>query len=233
MSMMAPFVDAAVSVDETNFANTFLSYYTWGEAIGLGLDLTLRTRFPGKTLDDLMREMWRTHGSPEIPYRVADVEAALAHVTGDAAFARDFFDRYVRGREVVDYEALLAAAGIRFGPADPGRASLGPVALAPGEDGVVVRGPTLVATPLYGAGIDRDDELLSVGGRRVRRPDDVGTALEGKRPGAKVELRWISRGEEHRDTVTLVSDETLAGALDASASDDAKHFRGTWKGGHR
>lgn len=233
MSMMAPFVDAAVSVDETNFANTFLSYYTWGEGIGLGLDLTLRTRFPAKTLDDLMREMWRTHGSPEIPYRVEDVEAALARVTGDADFARDFFDRYVRGREVVDYAALLSAAGIRFAPADPGRASLGPAALAPGEDGVVVRGPTLVDTPLYEAGIDRDDEILSVGGRRVRRPDDVAAALGGKRPGGEVELRWVSRGEEHRATVTLVQDETLAGTLDASASDAAKRLRATWKEGHR
>jgi predicted metalloprotease with PDZ domain len=32
MSQMAPLVDAAVSVDRTSFDNTFLSYYTWGEA---------------------------------------------------------------------------------------------------------------------------------------------------------------------------------------------------------
>jgi len=233
MSMMAPFVDAAVSVDETNFANTFLSYYTWGEGIGLGLDLTLRKRFPGVTLDDLMREMWRAHGFPEIPYRVADIEAALARVTGNAGFARDFFDRYVRGREVVDYATLLAAAGIRFGPAEPGRASLGPASLGPGEDGVVLRGPTLVGTPLYEAGIDRDDRILSVGGRRVRRPDDVAAALEGKRTGARVELRWVSRGEEHRATVALVPDEALAGTLDGSASSEAKRFLATWKEGNR
>ncbi len=233
MSMQAPFVDAAVSVDETNFANTFLSYYTWGEGIGLGLDLTLRTRFPGVTLDDLMREMWRSHGSPEIPYRVEDIEAALAHVTADAGFARDFFDRYVRGRDVVDYAALLAAAGIRFAPAEPGRASLGPAGLAPGEDGVVVRGPTLIDTPLYEAGVDRDDILVSVGGKKVRRPDDVAAALEGRRPGASVEVRWISRGEEHRANVKLVQDERLAGSLDAAASDEARRFRAIWKEGKR
>jgi predicted metalloprotease with PDZ domain len=232
MSMQAPFVDAAVSVDPTNFANTFLSYYTWGEAIGLGLDLTLRTRFPGVTLDDLMREMWRTHGSPEVPYGVEDVEAALARVTGDEAFARTFFDRYVRGRDVVDYATLLAAAGIRLAPAEPGRASLGPATLGSAEGGVVLKGATLFETPLYEAGVDRGDRIVSVAGRTTRRPEDVEVALEGKRPGARVELRWTSRGEERRATVTLMQDETLAGALDPSASAEANRFREAWKGGH-
>ena len=233
MSMQAPFVDAAVSVDETNFANTFLSYYTWGEAIGLGLDLTLRTRFPGKTLDDLMREMWRTHGATEVPYRVEDIEAALARVTDDSGFAHDFFDRYVRGRDVVDYAALLAAAGIRFAPAEPGRPSLGPARLAVSQDGVAVQGPTLLDTPLYEAGIDRDDRIESVAGRKVRRPEEVEAAIGGKRPGDPVELRWISHGDEHRATVALEQDETLAGTLDPSASEAAKRFRAAWKEGNR
>ena len=34
-AMDGSFVDAAVSVDATNGANTFLSYYTWGAGVGL------------------------------------------------------------------------------------------------------------------------------------------------------------------------------------------------------
>ncbi len=45
MSYQAPFVDAATSIDAQNKANTYISYYTWGSIIGMGLDLTLRTRF--------------------------------------------------------------------------------------------------------------------------------------------------------------------------------------------
>jgi len=232
MSMQAPFVDAAVSVDETNFANTFLSYYTWGEGIGLGLDLTLRTRFPGVTLDDLMRDMWRTHGSPEIPYGVDDIEAALARVTGDPGFAHDFFQRYVRGRDVVDYASLLAAAGIRFGPTDPGRPSIGPVRLGPGADGVVVDGPTLVATPLYDVGVDRGDRITALGGHRLRRPQDVDAALEGRRPGERIEIRWVSRGEEHRAMLSLAQDESLSASL-AAGAEDAVRFRAAWKEGNR
>jgi predicted metalloprotease with PDZ domain len=54
MSMQAPFVDAATSVDLTNRLNTFLSYYAWGSGIGMALDLELRTRFEGLTSDHLM-----------------------------------------------------------------------------------------------------------------------------------------------------------------------------------
>jgi predicted metalloprotease with PDZ domain len=233
MSMQAPFVDAAVSVDETNFANTFLSYYTWGEGIGLGLDLTLRTRFPGVALDDLMREMWRTHGSPEIPYGVDDIETALARVTGDAGFAHDFFQRYVRGRDVVDYVTLLAAAGIRFGPAEPGRPSIGPVRLGPGGEGVVVDGPTLVDTPLYDVGVDRGDEITALGGRRLRRPQDVEAALGGHRPGERLEIRWVSRGQEHRAMLSLAQDESLSASLASGADDDAGRLRAAWKEGEQ
>ncbi len=54
MSRQAPFFDGASWLDPTRVANTFLSYYTWGSTIGIGLDLTLRSRF-GKTLDEYMR----------------------------------------------------------------------------------------------------------------------------------------------------------------------------------
>ena len=49
MSRLAPFTDAARAMDRTNWGNTFISYYTWGAAIGLGLDLSLRARAdPGR-----------------------------------------------------------------------------------------------------------------------------------------------------------------------------------------
>ena len=65
MSRLAPFVDAASAIDRTNWPNTFISYYTFGEAIGLGLDLTLRSRSEGQvSLDTYMRALWAKHGRP-------------------------------------------------------------------------------------------------------------------------------------------------------------------------
>src|SRR5690606_13173695 len=182
MSRLAPFVDAAVSLDPTNRANTFLSYYTWGTAIGLGLDLTLRTRFRGITLDDYMRALWQRYGQPEIPYTIADLERALAEVTGDSAFAADFFDRYIRGRDVPDYEALLAHAGLLLRKANPGRPTLGQAQIRyDGGQAYLVSG-TLVGTPLYEAGLDRGDRIISLAGRPVRSDDDVNAVREGHAP---------------------------------------------------
>src|SRR6188474_2310467 len=106
MSRLAPFVDAAAAIDRTDFDNTYISYYTWGAAIGLGLDLALRDRSNGMvTLDHFMQALWQKHGKPggkapgyvDVPYTVGDLKAALAAVAGDAAFANDFFARFVQG----------------------------------------------------------------------------------------------------------------------------------------
>ena len=89
MSQRAPFVDAATSIDPTHHHNIFLSYYTWGAAIGAGLDLTLRTRFD-HTLDEWLRVLWRDYGSqqtaalaPARPYTLADLRTSLGAVTGE------------------------------------------------------------------------------------------------------------------------------------------------------
>ena len=121
MSRMAPFVDGAKFEDRTGFADTYLSYYTWGEALGAALDLTLRDRSDGRiTLDDYMRALWnkfgrsasRRPGYVDSPYTLADLRATLAEISGDAAFATQFFTRYIEGRDVVDYARLLSRAGL-------------------------------------------------------------------------------------------------------------------------
>ena len=126
---MAVFVDGGMPVDRTNWPNTYISYYPFGGAIALALDLTLRDRSDSRvTLDDFMRAMWRVHGKPggvregvvDRPYTSADAEARLAEVSGDAAFAADFFSRFIRGRDAADYARLLARAGFAASPAHPG-----------------------------------------------------------------------------------------------------------------
>ena len=109
------------AIDETNFSNTFISYYTYGAAIATALDLSLRGRSDGKiTLDDYMRSMWLAYGKPDgpspaiiaKPYTLQDARDRLADVSGDRAFANDFFDKYIEGRQAPDYGSLFARAGL-------------------------------------------------------------------------------------------------------------------------
>lgn len=230
MSMQAPFVDAAAAIDPNNRQNTFLSYYTWGSGVGLALDLTLRTRFTDLTLDHLMREMWASHGIPEDPYVVDDIEAALARVTGDAAFAEDFFARYVRGREAPAYADLLAPFGIEVAAARGERAWAGSISMRFSDEGAVVLSTPLRDSPLYDAGVDRGDRVLSMNGTAISSRAAVDGVLSGLRPGDDVTIAYESRGGRFEESVTLGADPTLAGRWipDGMASEDQRALRAAW-----
>ncbi len=194
MSRLAPFVDAARSVDPVNWENTFLSYYTFGNAIGLGLDLTLRRRFPGLSLDDYMRLAWVVHGKREIPYTRDDLRELLATLTRDRDFARDFFARFIEGHEVVDYAALLEAAGLSLVDTTAGKTSLGRVELECGEDGARLGGDPVRGSPCYRAGLARGDRIAKLGGVVLRSDEDLQRLLGEKRPGDRLEAE-VHRGE--------------------------------------
>src|SRR4029079_11068341 len=168
MSRMAPFIDGGRAIDRTNWSTTVISYYPYGGAIALALDLTLRDRTDSRlSLDDFMQAMWRQYGKPggsregyvDHPYTIADAEATLAEVSGDRAFAHDFFARYIQGHDVADYGRLLARAGFAVRKRNPGRAWLGDLRLE--ASGGASRVATLVAPtwPLYAAGIDQGGEV--------------------------------------------------------------------------
>ena len=232
MSLRAPFVDAATAIDPTN-PNIFTNYYPYGAVIGFGLDLTLRQRFPGKTLDDLMREMWRAHGVTERPYAPADIEAALARVTGDPAFARDWFDRTIQGSNLPDFAPLLAQAGIVIRPANPAAAWAGSVRLPP-SGAPVIAAALAPGTPLYEAGLDRGDQIVAVGDKAIAGQADWTAALAAAKPGDEVPIRFLQRGVERSATLRFAADPSFALARveagGGSVTPEQLAFREAWLG---
>jgi predicted metalloprotease with PDZ domain len=241
MSQMAPFVDRSSATDRTNFANTFISYYTWGQVIGLGLDLTLRDRSDGRvTLDDFMRALWDTYGRPgtktpghvDTPYTINDLKAALAEVSGDAAFAQDFFARYIEGREVVDYARLLARAGLVLRPRAAGRAWAGPLRTQDTQTGARVMSDSLFGTPAYQAGLDRDDIIVSIAGSRSATSADVERAIATRKPGDSLQIVYDRRGERVTAVLKLVEDPGLevvpAEEAGQTLTDAQRRFRDAW-----
>jgi predicted metalloprotease with PDZ domain len=215
MSALAPFVDAAVSIDRTNWGNTFISYYTWGQAIGLGLDLSLRDRTRGRvTLDDFMRVLWQRFGKPggrrpghvDSPYTAEDIRAALASVSGDAAFADDFMRRYVQGHEVVAYGPLLRRAGLVLRPQAPGQGFAGEFRLQEVGGAARIISSVPMGSPAYEAGLERDDVILSVGGSDVSSASDVDREFRSRRPGEEVRVVFERRGQRVTSIVRLIAD---------------------------
>jgi predicted metalloprotease with PDZ domain len=243
MSHHAPFTDAARSVDRTNFDITFISYYTYGGAVALGLDLSLRDRTNGKvTLDDFMRAMWRVHGKPggpqpglvAKPYSLGDVRDRLAEVSGDRAFAEDFYRRYMIGRDVVDYSRLLERAGVVLRRRNPGRGWAGDLR-ATAQDPTRIANLQAPGTPAYDAGLDYGDQITEVDGTPVSSMAQAADALAARKPGETVGVAVKRRdGTLFTARIGLKENPELEAVLleetGATPTAEQKAFRDRWLG---
>ena len=69
--------------------------------------------------------------------------------------------------------------------------------------------PTMEDTPVYVAGLDRDDELLSFDGVAIAGPSRLEEAVQRRRPGDKVRLSIRRRGIAQELTLTIAEDPRL------------------------
>jgi len=237
MSRMAAFTDAGRPIDRTNWSNTVISYYPFGGAIALALDLSLRERSDSRvTLDDFMRAMWKAYGKPggsqegyvDRPYTIADAEARLADIT-DRAFARDFFSRYIEGHDVADYGRLLEHAGFVVRKRDAGRGWWGDVHIDSRLDGGHISAEVPANSPAYAAGLDRDDTVTRIGGYRITSQEEANAAIARRRPGDRVLVNYVDRaGASKSTTVTLVENPHLDIVETGSLTPAQLAFRDAW-----
>ena len=208
---------------DENTVNSAVSYYDKGALVGLLLDLEIRGRSAGaRSLDDVLRALYEEFGKKGRNYTAADVQRAAERAAG--AGLEDFFRRYVRGREELDYDAALAWAGLRLDRASTaaGRpaadeAFLGATFAGDGEQivgravlpGALVLKTVPAGTPAYEQGLSAGDEIVAVDGFRAPREstgvsggsrgarDFLNARLADRRPGDEVTLT-IFRGDELR-----------------------------------
>ena len=207
MSCLAPFADHAASVDPTNLGNTFISYYTYGEAIGLALDLSLRNLNISYSLDGFMKLVWTKYGITESPYTVLDLKAALAeYVT--PAFATDFFDHYIFQSALPDYGMLLATMGVSLEKASPGKAYVG-ASFVMGKEGVMIEAYCRINTPAYKAGLERGDVILSIDGNEIKNMESVSAALARLTPGKEVKIEYQRLNEVRKCSLKPQEDPSM------------------------
>ncbi len=236
MSKQAPFVDAATSVDEQNKSNTFISYYSWGAVIGLGLDLTLRTTFDDISLDDYMRAVWQQYGVPEEPYTIDNLEQTLAEVTDSTEFAQNFFDNYIRSGNQVDLKPLLAKAGFVLQQAHPEQAviSFGGSKIDYQDGTATISSNTQIDSPLYNAGLDVGDEIQSIDGQSINNARDMQRLLAAHQPGDELSVTYSSLGDSYETMITLAANPELEvrtfEQVGKSVTDEIARFRQNWLG---
>ncbi|HKK12471.1 MAG TPA: PDZ domain-containing protein [Flavobacteriaceae bacterium] len=155
MSYKAPFVDAATSIDDTNWENTFISYYNYGEMLGLALDLSLREI--NLNLDDYMKLMWKNFGKRGKSYTVEDLKTTLVTYAGKE-FGDKFFSNYIYKSGMPDYKKLFRTVGINL-TVNESKVSFG----AEVRYQKIMDNPR-IGTTAYLAGFQKGDKILKIGG---------------------------------------------------------------------
>ena len=240
-SRYAVYADNGVSIDPVNTTNMFLSYYYYGGATAVALDLRLRSEF-NLTLDDYMKAVWLAMGKVQKPYTITDLQKVLGKLT-NPKFADDFFSRYIYGIEKNNYAALLDKAGLILRKRAPGKAWAGPIGYNGGRmrsgsaninatQGLALRTSTLMGSPIYKAGLDAGDIILKADGKDITDAKSFNDVVDSKQIGDKIVVDYINRTGAHQTTITLeespyveiVTYEKAGKTLTA----DQQTFRANW-----
>jgi predicted metalloprotease with PDZ domain len=175
---------------DENSVNSQISYYDKGHLIGLLLDLEIRKLSGGaKSLDDVMRYLYAEFYKKNRNYTPEDFQRAAEMMAG--ASLENFFTRYVRGREELDYNASLNAVGLQLGAANQSNAS--PVErpyfgadLAQEGDRLMVR-RVYSDSAAYEQGLNAGDQIVALDGMRVSQQSFL-ARLGEKRVGDTLDL---------------------------------------------
>ncbi len=189
-----------------NSPNAAVSYYAKGSLVALCLDLLVRDKTrERKSLDDVMRALWRRHGLTGVGLEEDGIERLAEEATG--LKLERYFDDWLRSTRELPLKALLAAQGVEMElrPAESaqdkggrpasskktaGLAMLGIRARAQGDDSAVTH--VLEGGAAQQAGIAAGDLLIAVDGLR---PGHAGldAALAKRRAGERVGIHAFRR----------------------------------------
>ncbi len=209
MSEMAPFTDRSSSIDDDNFSNTFVSYYYYGEMIALALDLSLRTEFKNLSLDDFMKAVWIKYGKEEIPYTNPDLLNTLTEVCGNSDFSRHFFETYIFGNTIPDYESLFDKFGYKMIKKYPGKPSIGFVRLKYEGDTAIMMSNPLIGSALYDAGVNKGDLILSIDDQAVTSYPELNFIIGTRKINDEIDVSYSHLGKLKKGSFKLKEDNQI------------------------
>jgi len=176
---------------DDNSINSQVSYYDKGTIVGLLLDLQIRQKSAGtKSLDDVMRYLYLEFYKKNRNYTPQDFQKAAELMAGTSL--EDFFNRFVRGRDELDYNGILAAAGLKL---DTGatiangkpveHVYLGADTVQDGERVIVRR--VYAGSPAYEQGLNTGDQIIALNNNRVTK-QFFDARIAERRPGDLINL---------------------------------------------
>jgi predicted metalloprotease with PDZ domain len=176
---------------DENAVNSQVSYYDKGAIIGALLDLEIQRVSKGtRSLDAVLRYLYEEFYKKGRNYTPEDFQHAAELVAGGSL--ENFFARYVRGREEIDFNTILNYAGLYLdnngtstGRPATERAYFG-ATLFMDNNRLTVRN-VRAGTPAYDQGINASDEIVALDGMRVTL-ESFDARLAEKKPGDRVTI---------------------------------------------
>lgn len=181
---------------DENAVNNQISYYDKGEIVNFLLDWEIRRDSGGaKSLDDVMRYLYNEFYKKGRNYTPADHQKAAELMAGKSL--EDFFSKYVRGRDEIDYNSILSSFGLQLSTGAGGRetAYLGADLTQEGDRLNVRALPA--GTPAYEQGLNTGDQILAIDGNRASQTF-LQSYLSEKKSGDKIRLT-VFRFDQMRD----------------------------------
>ena len=176
---------------DENSINSQVSYYDKGGIVGMLFDLEIRKRSNGtKSLDDVMRYLFAEYFKKDRNYTPADFQKACEMMAGSSL--DELFAKYVRGKEELDYNAALSAAGLKLETTTIGpdgkpieRAYFGADTVSENDRLIVRR--VYAGSPAYDQGLNAGDQILALNNMRVTR-EFFDARMAEKKPGDLINL---------------------------------------------
>lgn len=226
MSYQAPFVDAATSVDQVNRENTFISYYSYGNALGLALDLMLRNLKGDKHLDGYMKLVWENHGKKEIPYTLQHLEDILSVYAGKG-FSNDFFKRYIHASQMPDYKTLLASVGIDLSEDNNAITHIG-AAIQNIDNKWIIGSNPQIGSSSYKAGLSKGDKIISLDGKLTNNQLKPKEFLRLYQAGDSVKVVFNRFGQIKATVMLFEENNRVITKLAEKPKREAKKRRKNW-----
>ena len=182
---------------DENAINNQISYYDKGELVNFLLDVEIRKASNGaKSLDDVMRYLYKEYAKKNKNYSPEDLQKISEMMAGKSL--NDFFERYVRRTDEIDYNAVLNGIGLKFSTGESEKdktAYLGANLRQDGDKLIVTSLPK--DTPAYEQGLNANDQIVAVDGNRASQTF-LTSYLSEKKPNDRIKLT-VFRFDQMRD----------------------------------
>jgi predicted metalloprotease with PDZ domain len=192
--------DASLSTWIGPTDGTQYQYYPKGSLAGFMLDVLIRDGSDNRrSLDDVMRELYRSAYKKGRGFTAADWWPAVSRAAGGRSFT-EFNTKYIDGRDPFPWSDLLPLAGLRQ-TSDTVREPRVGLATTQDSTGAIVVLDVKADGVAHEAGVKAGDHLLALGDVEIMDPE-FGTAFRarfGKNEGESLPIR-VGRGT---DTLTL------------------------------